>query len=72
MVIITNKNSASASELFTGAAKAYKRATIIGEKTFGKGVVQQIFPLSNGGAFKETISKYYTPDDKYRWCWYNA
>lgn len=64
IVLIVNENTASASELFTGAVRAYNRGTIIGKNTFGKGVVQEIMPLSNGGGFKQTIAKYYTPDDK--------
>ena len=62
MVVLVNKNSASASELFTGAIKDYKRGTIIGSKTFGKGIVQEIIPLNNGGAFKQTIMNYFTPN----------
>lgn len=64
LVILTNNNTASASELLTGAVKSESRGKVVGQKTFGKGVVQQIFPLKNGGAFKQTVAKYYTPDDK--------
>lgn len=60
--VLVNENSASASELFTGAIKSYERGKIIGRNTFGKGVVQEIVPLSNGGAFKQTTMRYYTPD----------
>lgn len=62
MVVLVNENSASASELFTGAMHDYKRATIIGTTTFGKGIVQQIYPLSDGSGIKVTMAKYYTPN----------
>lgn len=61
IVILVDGNTASAAEIFTGVMKDYKRATIIGEKTFGKGVVQQIFPLKDGSAVFLTISQYFTP-----------
>ena len=60
-VILVNGNTASASEIFTGAMRDYKRATIIGTKTFGKGIVQQTLPLSDGSAIKITTARYYTP-----------
>lgn len=62
MAVLVNGNSASASELFTGAMHDYKRATIIGTTTFGKGIVQQIYPLSDGSGIKVTMAKYYTPN----------
>ena len=61
MVILTNKGSASASEILTGILKDYKRATVIGEKTYGKGVAQSIIPFKTGDALKVTIAKYSTP-----------
>lgn len=61
LAVLVNENSASASELLTGAIKDYNIGKIIGKKTFGKGIVQEIIPLTNGGAFKQTITKYFTP-----------
>lgn len=62
VVILTNENSASASEVLTGALMDYKVAETVGVTTFGKGIVQEIFPLTTGnGGFKVTVSKYYTP-----------
>jgi carboxyl-terminal processing protease len=60
MVVLVNKGSASASEIFSGAMKDRKRALLVGEKTYGKGSVQQIFPLDTTG-FKLTMARYYTP-----------
>ncbi len=62
MVILVNENSASASEAFTGAMKCYNRATVVGTTTFGKGIMQSLFKLSDGSALKITIGKYYLPD----------
>lgn len=62
MVVLVNGNSASASEVMTGALKDNKAARIVGTKTFGKGIVQQLFPLSDGGALKLTMAHYYTPN----------
>ncbi len=61
MVILVDNGSASASEIVTGALKDNKRATIVGEKTFGKGVVQTVKPLSKDTALSYTTAKYYTP-----------
>lgn len=61
MAVITNSRSASAAELFTGALKDYKKAVIVGEKTFGKGVVQTVIPLADGSGIKVTTSSYFTP-----------
>lgn len=61
MVVLVNGNSASASEVFSGAMKDYGWATLVGTTTFGKGIVQSIFPLEDGTAVKLTVSSYYTP-----------
>ena len=62
LTILTNGNSASASEIFSGAIRDYKIGTLVGEKTYGKGVVQTILDTGSGTALKVTISKYYTPN----------
>lgn len=62
VVILVNERSASASEVFSGAMKDHKAATLIGTKTFGKGIVQTIVPFADGTAMKVTVSKYYTPN----------
>ena len=62
MVVIVNGSSASASEILTGALKDYKKATIVGEKTFGKGIVQTIIPMEKGEGLKLTISEYFSPN----------
>ena len=61
MVVLVNGNSASASEIFTGAMKDTGKATIVGTTTFGKGIVQSIIQLSDGSAIKLTVAKYFTP-----------
>ncbi len=61
MAVIINGNTASASEVFTGALQDYKRAKVFGTKSFGKGVVQNLIPLSDGSGLKLTIAEYFTP-----------
>lgn len=61
LVVLVNGNSASASEILAGAVKDYKKGTILGTTTFGKGIVQKIFSLPDNSALKLTISHYYTP-----------
>lgn len=62
LVILVNKGSASASEIVAGALKDHNVATIVGSKTFGKGVVQEVVPLSNGNVIKLTVSEWLTPN----------
>ncbi len=62
LVVLVNGASASASEIVAGALKAHGRATVAGTRTFGKGSVQTVMPLSGGAAIKLTTSRYYTPD----------
>ena len=61
IIVLINNGSASASEIFAGALKDHKRAIILGENSYGKGSVQSIIPLRNGGGMRMTISKYYLP-----------
>ena len=64
LIVLINNGSASASEIVAGALKDHKRAIILGERTYGKGSVQSIIPLSDGGGMRLTISKYYLPSGK--------
>lgn len=61
LVVLINGNSASASEIFAGAVQDYEIGSTVGTTTFGKGIVQSIFPLSDESAIKVTVSKYFTP-----------
>lgn len=63
-VIIINEGSASASEILAGALQDHKAATIVGQKSFGKGSVQEMVDLENGARLKVTIAKWYTPNGK--------
>ena len=62
MVLLVNGNTASASEIMTGCLKDYGKATVVGTKTYGKGIVQSIMPLPDGSAVKFTVANYYTPN----------
>lgn len=61
IVILTNLESASAAELFTQCLRDYNKATIVGIRTFGKGIVQNLLPLNDGSAIKLTVSEYFSP-----------
>ena len=62
IVVLVNGNSASASEIFAGALKDYNKATIIGTKTYGKGIIQSLMRLSDGSGLKVTTEEYCTPN----------
>jgi carboxyl-terminal processing protease len=62
LALLVNGYSASASEIFAGAIKDYGIGTLVGTNTFGKGIVQRVFPLEDGSAVKLTIAKYFTPN----------
>jgi len=64
VVILVNRNSASAAEILTGALQDYGAAVLAGERTYGKGTVQAVIPLKAGGALKLTIARYHTPKDR--------
>ncbi len=64
VIVLINNGSASASEILAGALKDHKRAILLGENSYGKGSVQSIIPLNNGGGMRLTISKYYLPSGK--------
>ena len=64
VVVLIDEGSASASEIFAGAIQDWDRGAIVGRRSFGKGLVQQQFPLSNGSAIRLTIARYYTPSGR--------
>ena len=64
VVVLVNDRSASASEIVTGALQDRDRATVVGTRTFGKGVFQEIEPLSNGGALDITVGEYFLPSGR--------
>ena len=63
IVILTNENTASASEILVAALKEHNKATIIGTTTYGKGVIQTLYTLSDGSGLKITTAEYYTPNN---------
>ena len=63
-IVLVNGSTASASEIVAGALQDYNKATILGEKTYGKGVVQNLFDLSNNTLLKVTTAEWYTPNDR--------
>lgn len=64
IVVLINEGSASASEIVSGALQDHKRGLIVGRNSFGKGSVQTLIPLNNGGAIKVTTARYYTPSGR--------
>lgn len=63
LVLLVNEYSASASEILAGALKDNGRATLVGTNTYGKGVIQQVFPVVDGSVLKLTIAEYFTPNE---------
>ncbi len=64
MVVLVDRNTASAAEILTGALQDHRRATVVGTHTFGKGVFQEEQSLSNGGALDITVGEYFTPNGR--------
>jgi carboxyl-terminal processing protease len=64
VVVLVNSRTASAAEIVTGALQDHGRATVVGTHTFGKGVFQEVRPLSNGGALDITVGEYFTPNGR--------
>jgi len=62
IVLLINENSASATEIFAAALKENNRVKIVGKTTFGKGIMQQLFPIDSGGVLKITIEEFKTPN----------
>ena len=64
VIILVNQNTASAAEILTGAMKDYDKATVLGTKTYGKGIIQNTYGLGDGTAIEFTVGKYYLPNDE--------
>ena len=64
VVVLIDENSASASEIIAGAIQDWDRGIVIGRRSYGKGLVQEQYPLSNGGVVRLTVSRYYTPSGR--------
>lgn len=64
LVVAVNQNSASSSEIFTGAIQDHDRGVVVGRRTFGKGLVQRPFPFPDGSMIRLTVSKYFTPSGR--------
>lgn len=64
VIVLVDRGTASASEVFSGALQDHGRALVVGERTFGKGSVQSVLPLRNGGGIKLTTARYYTPSGR--------
>ena len=64
LVVMVDEGSASASEIFAGALQDHDRGVIVGRRTFGKGLVQEEFPVANRGALRLTVARYYTPSGR--------
>ena len=62
MAVLVNGGSASASEVLTGALKDYEKATVVGTKTYGKGIVQTVYPFSDGSGMSVTTARYFSPN----------
>jgi carboxyl-terminal processing protease len=62
MIVLVDRGTASSAEIVTGALKDTKRAEVVGQRTFGKGVFQEVVPLENGGALDITVGQYFTPN----------
>lgn len=65
IVVLINENSASASEIIAGAIQDWDRGVVIGTNSYGKGLVQEIFPLKKGGAIRLTVARYGTPSGRF-------